>query len=273
LKRLVVTADDVGLHPGMTAGAMRAHDQGIVTAVSVCGVGRDLAGAAAGIAARPRLDAGVHFVLVGERPASPPEKVPTLVRGDGSLWPGFRAFASRYALGRIAIRDVETELRAQLEAVLARGVRPIHANSHQHLHLLPKIFDVVASLAAEYRIPWVRVPSDRDLPRTAWRGWELRVLDRLGRRARRRLPAGLRAPRHTAGLFCAGHLDRERLRRVLAGAADSTELVCHPGSGDAALSRVYDWGYEWDRETTALCDPGAREALAGELTLAGFRDL
>ena len=32
LKKLVVTADDVGLHPGMTRGALAAADAGIVTA-------------------------------------------------------------------------------------------------------------------------------------------------------------------------------------------------------------------------------------------------
>ena len=30
--QLIVTADDVGLHPGMNAGAIAAHARGIVTA-------------------------------------------------------------------------------------------------------------------------------------------------------------------------------------------------------------------------------------------------
>jgi predicted glycoside hydrolase/deacetylase ChbG (UPF0249 family) len=43
LKKLIVTADDVGLHPGMTRGALAACDAGIVTAVSVAAVGRAFA--------------------------------------------------------------------------------------------------------------------------------------------------------------------------------------------------------------------------------------
>jgi len=35
VKRLIVTADDVGLHRGMTDGALQAHETGIVTACSV----------------------------------------------------------------------------------------------------------------------------------------------------------------------------------------------------------------------------------------------
>ena len=39
MRQLVVTADDVGLAPGMTRGALEAAERGIVTAVSVAPVG------------------------------------------------------------------------------------------------------------------------------------------------------------------------------------------------------------------------------------------
>ncbi|HEY4597677.1 MAG TPA: ChbG/HpnK family deacetylase, partial [Thermoanaerobaculia bacterium] len=72
MKTLVVTADDVGLHPGMTLGALRAHEQGIVTACSVVANGRALDDAIERLRDRPKLDAGVHFTFVGgERPLSP----------------------------------------------------------------------------------------------------------------------------------------------------------------------------------------------------------
>jgi predicted glycoside hydrolase/deacetylase ChbG (UPF0249 family) len=276
LKRLVVTADDVGLHPGMTRGARRAHDAGIVTAVSLCAVSRDLEDAAAALRARPRLDVGIHLVLVGERPLSPAARVPTLVGRDARLLPGFRAFTWRYARRAIAPRDLETELRAQIEAVLGHRLQPVHLNSHQHLHVLPGVLEVVLRLAVEYGIPWVRVPADRRLPVLGRRGAELRVLDRLGRRARLVLAGrrDLRAANHTAGLFDAGHLDAERLLAILGRLEDSTELVCHPGIDDHALGSAYDWGYGWEEETAALCDPRMVAALAATgATLAGFRDL
>jgi predicted glycoside hydrolase/deacetylase ChbG (UPF0249 family) len=274
LKRLVVTADDVGLHPDMTAGAMRAHDQGIVTAVSMCAPGRDLENAAREVLARPELDAGIHLVLVGERPSSPPDRVASLVGRDGKLLPGFRAFGWRYLRGAIDPDEVELELRAQIETVLGHGVRPLHLNSHQHLHVLPRIFAIAARLAVEYGIPWIRLPLDPHLPALAPRGMELRTLGALSRRARRRVVAPLRALEESAGLFDAGHLTAERLLAIIARAEDSTELVCHPGLDGSALAAAYDWNYRWGEETAALCDrrlPGAL-ATAG-VSLAGFRDL
>ncbi|HEX2062535.1 MAG TPA: hypothetical protein VHK90_17475, partial [Thermoanaerobaculia bacterium] len=37
-----------------------------------------------------------------------------------------------------------------------------------------------------------------------------------------------------------------------------TELVTHPGIDVGG----YDWGYDWNRETDALCDPRLRDELA-----------
>src|SRR5262245_12383084 len=123
----------------MTLGALAAHDGGVVTAVSMAACGRAFAHAVDLLRDRPALDVGVHLVLVGERPLSPPREIGSLVRGD-VLHPGYPAFAARYFLGRIAMGHVERELRRQTERLLATGLPVIHLNSHQHLHVLPRIF-------------------------------------------------------------------------------------------------------------------------------------
>jgi predicted glycoside hydrolase/deacetylase ChbG (UPF0249 family) len=55
---------------------------------------------------------------------------------------------------------------------------------------------------------------------------------------------------------------------LIAGVEGLTELVCHPGIDDATLARSYRWGYAWERETGALCDPSVRAAIdAGGVSL------
>lgn len=261
MKRLIVTADDVGLHPGMTRGALAAHDGGIVTAVSVSPNGRDFEPAVELLRDRPRLDVGAHLTLVGERPLSDPAKIPSLVGPDGRLHTKYPAFAARYALGRLRTADLEIELRAQVERLLATGLRVVHLNSHQHLHLLPRVFDVVAGLAHEHGIPVVRIPNEPEAGLSP-RGLQLQALNALGRRARGRVPA----PDRTVGVRAAGHLTAATLRQALDHVGELTELVCHPGLGGAELAREYDWGYGWDEETEALRDP----ALPGLLLEKGI---
>ncbi|PYQ59573.1 MAG: hypothetical protein DMF53_18550, partial [Acidobacteria bacterium] len=264
MKTLVVTADDVGLHPGMTLGALRAHEQGIVTACSVVANGRALDDAVERLRDRPKLDAGVHFTFVGsERPLSPPEQVRSLLGPDGAFLPGFRAFAARYFLGRIDAAELEAELRRQIERLLAAGLQLVHANSHQHLHVLPRIFEIVLKLAEDYRIPWVRVPRDPAANRRLNpRALEIAILNGIGRTARRRARGRrIKTANQTVGILDAGRLTPGRLVRILKDVEGVTELVCHPGVGDGELAGAYDWGYGWDAETAALCDAGVKEAL------------
>lgn len=266
-RALVVTADDVGLHPGMTDGALAAHDDGLVTACSLAACGAAFDGAVAALAARPALDVGVHLTLVEERPLSPANEVPSLVGRDGRFHPGFRSFVARYALGGIALAEVEREWRRQIARVLAAGLAPVHLNSHQHLHALPGLFRLTVRLAAEHGIPFVRIPSDPAAFRSAAaRALAVRVLDRLGRSARRHLdsapPGPARGLDRTVGVLAAGRLDEPALLAALDDVEGTCELVCHPGMGDAALARAYAWGYRWDAETAALRAPSAAAALA-----------
>jgi predicted glycoside hydrolase/deacetylase ChbG (UPF0249 family) len=276
LKLLIVTADDAGLHPGMTAGAVAAHDAGIVTAVSVSPNGRAFDDAVARLRERPGLDVGAHLTLVGEAPLSPPEEVRSLLGRDGRLLSGWPVFARRWLLGQIRPDETETELRRQIESLRAAGLAVSHLNAHQHLHVLPGLFEIVLRLAEEHRIPWVRIPAE---PAAAFpaspRAVQIALLNALGRRARRRLRAeGSRSAGRTIGVLIAGHLTVEALGHSLDQAGDISELVCHPGIGDAALAGEYAWGYAWDAETAALCDPRVPDLLRErEIELTSFSRL
>src|ERR1043166_978032 len=152
--RLIVTADDVGLHRGMTDGAIQAHESGIVTACSVVANGAAFKHAVERLRDYPKLSVGVHLALVEERPVA--ADVESLVGAGGLLHGSYYDFIPRYFARRIRLDEVEREFRAQIEALLGAGITLRHANGHQHLHLLPRIFSLVQRLAEEYRIPEAR---------------------------------------------------------------------------------------------------------------------
>ncbi|HVG25421.1 MAG TPA: ChbG/HpnK family deacetylase, partial [Thermoanaerobaculia bacterium] len=165
-RRLIVTADDVGLHRGMTEGAIRAHRQGIVTACSVVASGAAFDDAVARLRDVPSLEVGVHLALVEERSLT------------GLRMPKkYTSFVPLYVLRAIGIGAIERELRAQVERVLQTGLRVTHLNGHQHLHLLPRVFAVVARLACEHAIPYVRIVDDHG---GAARGVAMAALSALG---------------------------------------------------------------------------------------------
>ncbi|HYR29727.1 MAG TPA: ChbG/HpnK family deacetylase [Thermoanaerobaculia bacterium] len=236
-RALIVTADDVGIHPGMTEGAIRGHREGIVTACSLVANGAAFDDAVARLRDVPSLEVGVHLTLVEETPL-------TSIRFPKK----YTSFVPMYLARVISMGAIEAELRAQIEKVLATGLRVTHLNGHQHLHVLPRIFRVVQKLAAEYSINYIRTVDDHG---GTSRGLAIGALSFLGRRA----PG---SNTRTIGVAGAGHL--ADLVPLLDHVDGLTELVTHPG---IAVTGYDHWGYAWDAETRALCDPRLREEIAG----------
>ncbi|HVR38748.1 MAG TPA: ChbG/HpnK family deacetylase [Thermoanaerobaculia bacterium] len=231
--RLIVTADDAGLHRGMTEGAIRAHREGIVTACSVVANGVAFDDAVARLRDVPSLEVGVHLTLVEEKPL-------TAMRFPRK----YTTFVPLYLARAISMRDIEREFRAQIEKVLATGLRVTHLNSHQHLHMLPRIFSLASRLANEYEIGYVRVVNDRGGSAGLLRRLSVAALSTLGRSGR------------TIGVLEAGHI--RDVVPLLDHVEETTELVTHPGVG---VDGYPQWNYDWEAETRALCAPGLRDEL------------
>ncbi|HMF77552.1 MAG TPA: ChbG/HpnK family deacetylase, partial [Bryobacteraceae bacterium] len=181
---------------------------------------------------------------------------------------------------RISSGDVEREFRAQIEKCLNAGLRPTHLDSHQHVHALPSLFRLVIDLAREYGIAGIRLP--RDSPRR--RGnfpcdgfaqkYMLCLLSRYDAFAYR--GEAFRTCDGAAGIFDSGTLSEGRLLAILDRLPDgTTELVCHPGTGDAESVTAYGhWRYAWQTELNALTSTAVRSRLqAGQVRLINYAGL
>jgi predicted glycoside hydrolase/deacetylase ChbG (UPF0249 family) len=217
----------------MTEGAIRAHRDGIVTACSLVANGAAFYDAVERLRDVSLLEVGVHLTLVEERSLTG-MRVPSSYVG--------------FLLGQKDVGAIERELRAQIERVLAAGIRVTHLNGHQHVHMWPHVFVIVSRLADEYGIGYVRRVRDRGGRGGIMRRLSIAALNALG-------PGGA-----TIGVMEAGHLTADRIVKLLAHVtAGVTELVTHPG---VAVDAYPHWGYAWDAETAALCDASVRDAIA-----------
>jgi predicted glycoside hydrolase/deacetylase ChbG (UPF0249 family) len=103
----------------------------------------------------PDADFGLHLTLTSERvyyrwgPVAPADKVPGLVDQNGYFHHDWEENK------HINAKEVEIELRAQVERALAMGVRPTHLDSHQYRLIMngKELFDVMLRVAHEYRLP------------------------------------------------------------------------------------------------------------------------
>jgi len=269
--RLVVNADDLGLHPSIDAGILRAHREGIVTSTSVLVTGRSAAAAIARANAQG-LPVGIHLSLTTNLPpAADPSQVPSVAPG-GTFRPRWPQVLAAWCAGRLRQGEVEAEFRAQIALARRLGVQPDHLDGHQHLHVLPGLAQIVRAIAAEEKLP-VRWPIARPSlewlrqPAAALKTAAIALCTRLARRGAEGLP-GL-------GTFEAGALSEERLLSLLFKLRPGDwELGCHPGQTADDVPEQPGWSYGWEEELAALCSRRVREAIAQRgIRLASYREL
>ena len=153
--RVIFHGDDFGLTAGVNHGIINAYQHGLLTSTSLMAVG-EAAEEAMGLAvSNPGLDVGIHLVLVDEPPLLPPTALSTFVSHNGLLPSRNRVLKAIFSQ-KLDYGQVEAECCAQVEKVLAKGIRITHLDSHQFIHLFPGIFRVCRNIARRYHIPFVR---------------------------------------------------------------------------------------------------------------------
>ena len=258
---LIVNADDYGLTHAVSRGILRGHRTGVVSSTSVLAVAPAFATAGPWLADAPDLGVGAHLAAVGEDPPLlSAREVPTLVDRRGRFAPTWKAFLLRDLYQLVDPADLLREFAAQIDAVTGLGVTLSHLDTHQHLHLWPKVRRVVVDLARAAGVPAVRVP--RSYRRRPVAGGVKRLSATLAARAR---SAGLCVPADAAGIDEVGSIDvagfEAALDGFLARGAVSAEIGTHPGEAEDPDRDRYRWGYHWGAELEVLTSSRARHAI------------
>lgn len=260
-KKLIVTADDFGLTKGINNGTIEAHLRGIVTRASIIANGEAFEDAILLAKKNKGLPVGIHLTLVEEIPVLQHNNIRSLTGVDGKFLINYRAFFAKYILRKINIREVYVEWESQIQKVLATGVHINHIDSHQHLHLLPGLFDQAIALAIKYKIKKIRMHF-HDL--TGIRSLKELILALLASLYKKNLVnSGIRCSDYFWGLKYGGNIVENNILNLIDNLKDgTTELMCHPGYEDKDYHRKYHhWNYKPEEELKALISRAVREKL------------
>ncbi|MCE9635726.1 MAG: ChbG/HpnK family deacetylase [Planctomycetes bacterium] len=267
--RVIVNADDFGYFDCVSRGIIDAARDGVVRATSLLATAPRLEEHVKWLPEAPLLDFGVHLTLTtGDALSTDMRRFATHL---GALRPA--SIARSVCFRTLRPATVRAEWRAQIDRCIALGVRPVFLNSHEHVHALPSLFDVVLELADAYGVKHVRTPRAavaapigvRSLARAA-------AFAILGVGRTTAAGPGMLGL-HEAGRLCAASV--EWMFRLLEPGR-VYEIGCHPGRrderevSDSRLLRYHDW----DGERALLSGPAVR-VLAAQygVELVGFRDI
>lgn len=256
LNALIVTADDLGISPGVTRGVLESHRNGVVRSASLLVTFPDSAEGAALSRSERGLETGLHVDLVGGRPVSDPAKVPSLVDADGCFH-RLAAFTARLFTGRIRTADLAAEIRAQVALARSWGIEPLAWDSHQHTHLMPPVARVIAHLAREEHVRYLRRASGPRLAAPVKA--QLLTLSTLADRV---LLRGLPGNDWFVDLSSLPQRPDAAGIALYAAYRGVGELIAHPGYPDDALRATGD-GLVLQRhdDLMVLSDPLLRSAL------------
>lgn len=282
MKKLIVNADDFGLHQAINDGIIQGHQQGFITSTSLMCGGEAFADAVRQAKAMPTLGVGIHLTLVGGgKPLLPARQLRTLVDDSGLLPADYTAFAKRWYAGRITKAEVVNELRAQLECGLNCGLQITHVDSHQHVHVLPGIIDIVLQLCAEFGITKIRMPQEGWFWRGGYSSSASRLIGREGLSfctalaKKKAQKAHLLYPQHFFGMLAGGNLNEFLVGEIIKNLPPGvSEIMTHPGADADILGANFSWQYHWEDELQAFLSVKNKRLLEQQkVTLINFGGL
>jgi hopanoid biosynthesis associated protein HpnK len=278
VKQLIVNADDFGYTRGVNRAIVEGLRRGIVTSTSLMANGAAFDDAVERAKMEPGLDVGCHLNLVEGDPVARPSEIPHLV-GTNGRFHRLRSFVVRLAAGAIPAAEIERECSAQIEKLLAAGLRPSHLDTHQHTHLHPRVARVLARVARRHGIAWIRRPFENFSP-PGDGGVGLRrlmgVALKLFRPEFDRCMAeyDIRLTDFFTGYRLTGCWTKLAMEATLGALQEGiTELMCHPGYCESELEASPTMlRREREQELEILTDPEWRARLSqGGVVLQSFR--
>jgi predicted glycoside hydrolase/deacetylase ChbG (UPF0249 family) len=204
---LIINADDFGMCHAINEAVFRAIKKGLLCSTTLMIPCPWALHATHFLADHPEILFGVHLTVISEwvdyrwGPVASREKVPSLIDEAGYFYdfdhmPEF--------LAQVRLDQLETEFRAQIEAVLAAGLKPTHLDWHAlRIGGREDILDVMLRLAREYGLSlrvagrsWIEKLQSQGLPTNDHDFLDSYLLDPVDKSARyhqllRELPAGL----------------------------------------------------------------------------------
>jgi len=204
---LIVNADDFGMCHAVNEAVVRVLKEGIGRSTTLMVPCPWMLHATRFLADHPDVPFGVHLTVISEwpdyrwGPVAAREVVPSLVDEAGYFY-SFERMAE--FLVQVSLDQLEVEFRAQIEVVLAAGLRPTHLDWHcLRIGQRVDVFNLMLRLARDYGLAlrvagqsWIEMLQGQGLPTNDYDFLDSYGLEPAGKSARyaqilRELPVGL----------------------------------------------------------------------------------
>lgn len=159
-QRLIINADDFGLCSSVNKAIIDVYKAGNLTSTTLMVNMPGTEEAAELSKENPGLGIGLHFCLTEGRPLT---KAFSIVDANG-IFLDRSTLIKKVLNGKVNAEDIQLEFKAQLDKAQELGVSLTHADSHQHIHMLPFVFKAMQGELEKRGLPMriVQPPQSLD---------------------------------------------------------------------------------------------------------------
>lgn len=216
-KYLSINTDDFGLSGDINRGIREAFLGRRLTDGSIMANGPAFSDAV-DIAGDIGLPVSAHINLIRGKMLS---GIP-VYDGALSLW--------KNVFYRASVRQIEREIRMQIEKILGAGLKIGQINSEKHTHFFPKLFRIFVDIAESYDIPYIRYINEfaGSFRMQGMKANLLFIFSRINRIYLKN--KRIRTADNFIGINQTGRINEQTVLKLLSGlACGHTELMVHIG--------------------------------------------
>ena len=266
MKQIIINADDFGRHNLINRAVQDAFQKGCLRSATIMAGGVAFDDAVNKAHSLNGLGVGIHLTLANGNPILPPSEIPTLVTAEGKFHDNHAAFLKLYLQKKINLDEVRAELAAQIEKVKRADLNLTHVDSHQHLHHVPGIIDIVLELAEAADIHAIRI-SDTKIFEGEFGGIG-QFIGRLGLTSLAKFAAhkahnkNFLHPNHFTGIVAGESVTEKFMLNLIENLKDgTTEVMLHPGRSNEVLKDFCKWEHDFEAELDAVTSPKVLKLL------------
>jgi predicted glycoside hydrolase/deacetylase ChbG (UPF0249 family) len=155
--KLVINCDDLALTYGTTNGIQKCLKYGLSKSASILvnGTAFDYTTKLIKSGNFGGVGFGIHLNLT-DGPAFSKE----LADNRGNYKYDFISILKETVTNKKIIGSISEDFEKQIQKLLSTKIPIDHIDSDKHVHMIPKVFEIAAALAAKYKIPYIRISRE-----------------------------------------------------------------------------------------------------------------
>jgi len=246
-KFLIINADDMGRTIEINQGIEHGYKRGVISSASLVANSFGFNHALKIIKNNPGLKIGVHLNLHEYEPIFKTKFLKKLSKLNHlKLYLRILIASSR------EINEIEKNFILQINKIQKCGIKISHLDGHNHMHVHPRLNNVMTKIIKMKKINRIRIPNEKILKSSTFKKKIKILILKLACTIFKNKVKKIITTSHFHGLASGGCLNIKAFEKILKNdvRAGTNELMCHVGFKNN--DPPYNIGYKWKNELNTV---------------------